>query len=269
MRVSPVLINGEESDGRIPVTDASVLRGDGCFEVLRAYQGRPFEVGGHLDRLEKSAAALRIELPPRRDLEAWIVRAAEAIGDCAVRVVVTRGPSVPGLSGPSLVIVFAHEWDPGSQPARLYPVKAPWHATGAHWDLAGAKVTSYAPNQAATRRAGLEGYDDALLVSTGGLILEGPTFAVAWVAGGVLETPTLELGILDSITRRVVLGEARRLGLEVVEGYWPLRRLESASEMMALSTVREVQPVSQVGELAIEPGPVTEKVAGAFRSLTG
>ena len=55
-----------------------------------------------------------------------------------------------------------------------------------------------------------------------GVILEGPTFSVAWVVGGVLETPGLDLGILDSITRRVMLEMASELGLEVVQGTWDL-----------------------------------------------
>lgn len=269
MSISPVLINGEPSDGRIPVTDSTVLRGDGCFEVIRAYGGKPFELAGHLARLERSAAALGIGLPPREDLESWVHEVASGLGDCAVRMVVSRGPSVPGVDGPPLVVVFAHEWDRGPDAIRLRPVRAPWHSAGAEWDLAGAKVTSYAPNQAATRRSQAEGFDDALLVSTGGVVLEGPTFAVAWVVDGVLETPGLAAGILDSITRRVVLGEARRLGMDVVEGLWPLGRLAAASEMMALSTVREVQAVVGVGDLQIPPGPMTEKLAGAFDSLTG
>jgi branched-subunit amino acid aminotransferase/4-amino-4-deoxychorismate lyase len=74
----------------------------------------------------------------------------------------------------------------------------------------------------------------------------------------------LDLGILDSITRRVVLDDAVRLGIPLVEGRWPLQRLEEASEVMALSTIREVQPISMVGELAFGEGPVTSELARVF-----
>ena len=91
---------------------------------------------------------------------------------------------------------------------------APWHAAGVDWDLAGAKVLSYAPNLSRPAGGlGSAGFDDALLLTVDRLMLEGPTFWVAWVVDGVLETPSLDLGILDSITRRVVLEDAHRLGV--------------------------------------------------------
>ncbi|MDP9145289.1 MAG: aminotransferase class IV, partial [Actinomycetota bacterium] len=129
-----VLINGQESDGTIPVTDSSVLRGDGCFEVLKARSGRLFALDEHLDRLTRSAKILDIPLPARQDLEQWLRSVAESGGDCAVRVVVTRGSSVPGEPGEPLTIVFGHPVNREAGPATLLPVKAPWHAAGAPWE---------------------------------------------------------------------------------------------------------------------------------------
>lgn len=267
--ITEVLINGEVSDGLIPVTDSSVLRGDACFEVIKVYDGVVFTLDEHLDRLERSSVALGIGLPGRDVLTSWITTIANTLGSGAVRVVVTRGASVPGLDDPSRVIVFGHPWTPGEPEARLLPVVAPWHAGGVPWDLAGAKITSYAPNMAATRRAKAEGFDDALLVTTEGVALEGPTFSVAWLVDGVLETPTLDLGILDSITRRVVLTLAADAGLKVVEGSWDIERLADATEVMAWSTIREVQPVVAVGERAWGPGPVSSDLSQRFGEVTG
>lgn len=260
-------INGEPVDGRIPVTDSSVLRGDACFEVLKAYGGRPFGLEEHLDRLEFSARALGIPLPPREDISSWVSTSAAEVGDCAVRVVVTRGGSVPDVDDPPRVIVFSHTWPRPGDTTTLLPVTAPWHAAGADWDLAGAKVTSYAPNVSATRRAQSEGFGDALLVSTDGQMLEGPTFTVAWVVDGRLETTSLDLGILDSITRRVVLNSAREMGVEVVEGSWGLDRLDEASEALAMSTIREVQGVTAIGDRSFDEGPVTSRLAAAYEEL--
>jgi branched-subunit amino acid aminotransferase/4-amino-4-deoxychorismate lyase len=264
-----VLINGEMSDGRIPVTDSTVLRGDGCFEVIRSYGGTPFATEEHLDRLEVSAAALMIDLPPRRLIREWVEKTAADLGDGAVRVVVSRGSGLPGGNDPSRVIVFGHDIEAVSGALRLYPVPAPWHAAGVRWDLSGSKVTSYAPNMSASRRARMEGRDDALLVTPDEIVLEGPTFAVAWVHGNAVETPTLDLGILDSITRRIVIELARSSGLEVIEGVWAMSRLSGASEVMAWSTVREVQAVEAVGALTWEPGPVTADLAARFGERTG
>jgi branched-subunit amino acid aminotransferase/4-amino-4-deoxychorismate lyase len=259
-----VLVNGVEADGVVPVTDSSVLRGDGCFEVIRSYAGRPFALDEHIARLEASAGALDIPLPGRDELRQWIEQAAASCGDCVVRVVVTRGSAVPGTDGDPNVIVFGHRSGKSEGPATLLPVPAPWHAAGVDWELAGAKVLSYAPNMAATRRAVAEGFGDALLVTPEGVILEGPTFSVAWVVEGVLETPGLDLGILDSITRRVMLDMASELGLEFVEGTWDLGRLDHAQEAMALSTVREIQPVSAIGLRRFHEGPVTADLARLF-----
>lgn len=266
--IGTVYVNGERGDGEIPVTDSSVLRGDGCFEVIKAYGGDPFGLEAHLDRLEFSAKALGIPLPSRDDLASWIVTSASEFDDCAVRVVVTRGGSVPGIEDPPRVIVFSHPWQRPDDTARLLPVVAPWHAAGVKWDLAGAKVISYAPNLSATRRAQSDGFSDALLTTADSVMLEGPTFAFAWVVGNLLETTSLEMGILDSITRRVVLELARDLGIEVVEGAWELDRLGDASEALVMSTIREVQPVTAVGDRSFEPGPVTERLNDAFVRLT-
>jgi len=259
-----VLINGVEADGLVPVTDSSVLRGDGCFEVIRSYSGRLFAMGDHLDRLDRSATALDIALPDRLDLGRWVEQVAASCGDCAVRVVATRGSAMPGSTGEPMVIVFAHPLSQGDGPATLLPVVAPWHAAGTDWELAGAKVLSYAPNMAATRRAASEGFDDAILTTVDGIMLEGPTFSLAWVVDGVIETPGLDLGILDSITRRVMIQLASELGIEVVEGTWDLGRLEDAQEAMALSTVREIQPVSAIGRRKFREGPITADLARLF-----
>lgn len=267
--LTTILINGEPSDGRIPVTDSTVVRGDGVFEVLKAYSGSAFAVAEHLDRLEASAARLRVQLPPRGDLEDWIMRCAAEVGDGAVRVLVSRGPSVPGVVGEPLVIVYGHGLAKPESPARLFPMAAPWHAAGEPWELAGAKIISYAPNMASSRRAQEEGFDDALLMTTGGIVLEGPTFSIGWVIDGVVETPGLDLGILDSITRRVVLEACAGEGIAVSEVRAPLGRVATAAEVMVWSTVREVQPVSAIGSHEFEPGPVTAALAESFSTKVG
>ncbi|HEU4917991.1 MAG TPA: aminotransferase class IV [Acidimicrobiia bacterium] len=261
---SRVLINGVESTGFVPVSDSSVLRGDGCFEVIKAYSGRPFALDAHLDRLERSAKALDIAIPGREELSTWVEDVAAGCPECVVRVVVTRGSAVPGVNHDPLTVVFAHEWIKGEVPTRLLPVQAPWHTAGADWELAGAKVLSYAPNLSASRRAAAEGFDDALLTTVDGVMLEGPTFSVAWVVDGVLETPGLGLGILDSITRRVMLELAAELRVEVVQGSWPLDRLDLAQEVLAISTVREIQPVSAVGPRRFIEGSVTADLARLY-----
>jgi branched-subunit amino acid aminotransferase/4-amino-4-deoxychorismate lyase len=267
--ISRVLINGVVSEGLVPVTDSSVIRGDGCFEVIKVYSGRPFALDAHLDRLERSAKALSIAVPGREELSGWIEDVAASDPDGVVRVMVTRGSAVPGAVQDPLTVVFSHDWVRGAGPVRLLPVPAPWHAAGVDWELAGAKVLSYAANQSASRRATAEGFDDAMLTTVDGLMLEGPTFSVAWVVDGAVETPGLELGILDSITRRVMLEIAEDLGLDVTQGAWALDRLQQAQEVLVLSTVREIQPVSAVGRMRFGEGPVGADLARRYGQIRG
>lgn len=264
-----VRINGEVSAGSVPVTDSSVLRGDGCYETLRSYRGRPFALDQHLDRLQRSATKMELTLPARPDLEEWIRIAATEGGDCAVRVLVTRGSALPDEPGDPKVIVFSHTWPVQTDPARFMLVTAPWHSAGQDWALAGAKYLSYAPNMAAARQARAAGFDDAVLRTVDGLVLEGTTFSVAWLVDGVLETPTLELGILDSITRALVLELADDLGIQVSAGRFHDSRLKLATEVMAISTIREVEPVVQVGDSVYREGEITRSLARAFDQLVG
>jgi len=246
----------------ISVLDHGLLRGDGCFETIRMYRGRAFALAEHLERLEASAAQLSLPLPPRQQLAAWVAEAGGG-GDEVVRLVITRG--APNGSVPSRCLVISEPL-PTSQPEsyRLLPVVAPWHPAGVHYELEGAKTLSYANNMAASRRAQEEGFDDALLISHDGMVLEGPTFCVGWFRKGTLETPTLELGVLRSITRAKLLEVAPAFGL-TVQGRFPLERVLGADEVFGMSTIKEMAPISQIGEKHFKMGSQTEKLADAFR----
>ena len=259
-----VLIDGEPGDGRIPVFDDGLLRGDGCFEAIRSYGGRPFALEQHLTRLAASAAALRIPLPPVTRIAGWVEVVAAAGGDCVVRIVLTRGTTVPGHQRPPRCIVISHPIPAPAAELTLLPVAAPWHPAGRAWELSGVKTISYAPNQAATRLAREAGFDDALLLSDSGTILEGPTFSFAWVVDGVLETAGVDLGILDSITRRWVIAESPAIGIKVIEGRFDIGRLTSATEAMAISTVKQVASVRAVGDWSYPIGEVAATLNDAL-----
>lgn len=248
------LLDGTPCDD-VPATDSTVLRGDGVFEAIRSYGGRLFSLGPHLDRMEAGARAMGLALPPRHLLERWCATVAGG-EDGIVRAVVSRGDAVPGSDAPGRCLVLGHPVPPTPAPFELAPVPAPWHPAGRPWELAGVKTTSYAPNLAAGRRARASGASDALLVADDGTVLEGPTFSVGWVRGGVIETPGLELGILASITRAVVLELAADADIAVRTGRFPLDRVLRADEVLAWSTVKEVTPVRAVGDRSFDAGPV-------------
>lgn len=267
--IGHVLIDGERVNphlASVSVFDIALLRGFGCFESLRSYNGVAFRQGEHLDRLERSAASLGLGLPPRNKMEEWVADRA-AVGDCTVRVVVTGGTDERGTGEDMRFIVFAEPLAQIDETVSLLPVEAPWHPDGAVSELTGAKTLSYGPNVAARIHAKAEGFGDALLVGRSGSVLEGPTNTVAWIYYGVLETPELGLGILASVTRQAVLEVARKLGIPISEGRFPLERMLAADEVMALSTLREIQPVVKVGDVDMQVGPLTKKLIAGLREL--
>jgi branched-chain amino acid aminotransferase len=119
------------------------------------------------------------------------------------------------------------------------------------------KSLSYAANMLASRLACEQGFDEALLVTPHGRVLEAPTSSVFWVQGQLVLTPPLTDHILASITRSVVIDVA---GAQ--ERACTLDELAAADEVFLASTTREVQPVAAVDERTFaRSGLVTERVA--------
>jgi branched-chain amino acid aminotransferase len=236
----------------IPATDEGLLRGDGVFEVIRVYDGVPFALEDHLARLERSGANLRLPEVFRAELEAEIPELLEARGgasfDGSLRVVITRGGRRLLLTEPA----------PAKPPGvRLGVVTyAPTRV------LDGVKSLSYGANMLCTRLAQERGFDEALLVTPHGRVLEAPTSSLFWVAGdGTLCTPPLGEHILASITRDRVV----KL-LDVEERSCTLDDLYAGSEAFLASTIREVQSIGAVEDVEFEEGPRTREAARTFRA---
>jgi branched-chain amino acid aminotransferase len=250
-------VNGrivETTEARIPAADDGLLRGDGVFEVIRLYRGTPFALGEHLDRLERSAAA--IELPvDRAHFEEEISALLSEFGEheAQLRLVATRG---------GRRLAFTENLPPYADSESISLASITYSPTEI---LNGVKSLSYAANMQASRLAAARGADEAVLVRPDGVVLEAPTSTIFWVnAEGRLRTPSLDVGILASITRDRLVRE-----LEVEEGSFKLHELEGASEAFLASTVREVQAISAVNEteLAECPGRRTREAVGAFSAI--
>jgi branched-chain amino acid aminotransferase len=243
-QVSPV------DEVRIPVTDEGLLRGDGAFEVIRLYAGRPFALRDHLDRLRHSCDGLRLEAD-HDALEAELATLLEASGpvDGLLRIVLTRG-------GRRILMVEPLPQRPPS--ARVATVTyAPNRI------LDGLKTLSYAGNMLAGRIAKEQGFDESLFVTPHGRVLEGPTWTFFWVEGGKLFTPPLEDRLLASITRARLLEEC-----EVSQCSCTLDDVRAAEEAFIASSVREVMPISVIDdiELPSAPGPVTLEAHALFQA---
>jgi len=239
------------AEAAVPMKDDGLYRGDGAFEVIRLYEGRPFALADHVDRLERSSAAIRLEFDREaleREIDALLTEAGGPDGQ--LRLIVTRG---------------------GRRIAAIEPIPAHAEAlslaTVAYRPsviLTGIKSLSYVANMQATRLAKEQGADEAVLVTPDGTGLEPPTSAIFWVSPeGGLRTPALDVGVLESITRDRLIK-----ALHVEEGTWPIADLRAAREAFLASTTREIQAVSAIDGNALPeaPGPRTREAQEAFRA---
>jgi branched-chain amino acid aminotransferase len=244
------------TEATIPATDEGLLRGDGAFEVIRVYDGQPFALEQHLRRLERSATNLRLPLDleaVRADAHRLLAQAGPGLSHEALRIVITRG-------GRRLLLTEALH--PMPERTRLGSITySPTRV------LDGIKSLSYAANMLASRLAQEVGFDEALLVTPHGRVLEAPTSSLFWVLDGAILTPPLDDHILASITRAAVIQVTG-----AVERACTLEDLRAADEAFLASTIREVQPIAAIDdhEFADGVGPVTartaERVAAHIRS---
>jgi len=245
---------GPTAAATIGLKDDGLYRGDGAFEVIRLYAGKPFALVDHLDRLGRSTAAIELDFDRsalEREIEALLGEAGPVEGQ--LRLIVTRGGRRIAATEPI---------PPHPEAVRLQTIT--YCPTVI---LNGVKSLSYAANMQATRIAKGHGADEAVLIRPDGTVLEPPTSSIFWVSSeGELRTPALTDGVLESITRGRMI-EA----LQVEEGSWPVDDLKAASEAFLASTTREIQAVSAVDGRAFDtaPGPRTREAQDAFAETLG
>ncbi|WP_189060854.1 aminodeoxychorismate lyase [Longimycelium tulufanense] len=229
--------------------DLAATRGDGVFETVLVVDGKPRELGPHLDRLARSAAMLDLPAP---DPSAWercvkaVISAWRGGREMALKLVYTRGPEfgdgTPTAYGMGLPI------GAGALRARVEGVSAltlergfaPEHAGRSPWLLLGAKTLSYAVNMAALRYAERQGADEVVFLASDGSVLEGPTSTVVVANGRTLRTPPPSIGILPGTTQGALFRAAERAGWTTkVERLRP-DDIRGADGLFLVSSVRKV-----------------------------
>jgi 4-amino-4-deoxychorismate lyase len=259
--------------------DEAFLRGRGAFETIRVYDGRPFKLDDHLERLAASSGRLdlpQIDTDTFRDLAGQAIAAAGE-GDVVLRLYLTPGREGEGrptaLAMVSTIPAVLEERRVTGMRMITVPLGLdPNLRAEAPWLLGGVKSTSYAVNMAAEAEARRRGADDAVFLAAGRIVLEGPVTNIWWRRGHELFTPELDLGILAGVTRSTLLEEAEGLGYDVREGAYPVEELAAAEEAFTSSSVREVMPVIELDGAPIgagAPGPAAGELQAALRRAAG
>lgn len=267
----------DKDDAKISVFDHGFLYGDGIFEGLRAYGGRVFRMGLHLDRLWESARALMIDIPiSKEEMDRAVNETLKinGIADGYVRLIVTRGDGTLGLDAhtchnPKVIIVADH--------LALYPKE--YYEKGLEIVTASTirmnpamlgpqvKSLNYLNNILAKIEGHLAGCVEALMLNSKGEVAECTGDNIFIVRHGCLRTPPTDAGILEGITRRVVLELAGKLGIPNQEAPMTRHDVFSCDECFLTGSGAELIPVVKLDGRIIgdgTPGPVFKRLLDAF-----
>jgi branched-chain amino acid aminotransferase len=268
----------ENEQARISVFDHGFLYGDGVFETLRAYRGRIFLLERHLARLRRSCEMIGLVLPVKD--EDWIsifteILVRNGLEDAGLRMTISRGEGElgidPGLCAHPTVVVMAKPF--AAYPARmrkegvrLQLVSVRRNPPSAQSPLI--KSLSFLNNILAKQEAIRAGAYDGLMLNMEGQVTECTTSNIFFATNQRLQTPSGACGILEGITREVVIELARDSGIEVEEGTYTAEDVLQADECFMTNTGLEVMAVSHIGEDPIgqgKCGPMTMHLWRVFQ----
>lgn len=267
------------SQARISPLDYGFLYGYGLFETMRAYRGHVFRLEKHLARLDRSARMLNIDLdaPAKLETAMYDTLKANQLLNARIRLSVSPGeeeqaPNVP-VKGGATVFITARSYAPPSEDvyrrgftamvSRVH--RSPRSPASVLKSLSGLDVLL------ARQEAALYGVDHAILLNDDDLVAEGSSTNVFHVSDRTLFTPAEHSGILQGVTRDVVLKElAPSLGLATKEADVALSDLLEAEEAFLTNSMIEIMPLTIVADRSIgtgRPGPSTRRFMKAYREL--
>ena len=271
----------DKADAKISVYDHGLLYGDGVFEGIRVYNGKIFECDAHLRRFHDSAKAVRLKIPVGpAELKSIMEQTVEANGfnECYIRVVVTRGMGSLGIDpnkcgNPSLIVI--------ADLIQVYPKEMFEKGISVitastlrmHPSALSPRIKSlnYLNNILARIEANDAGVSDAIMLNQEGNVAEATVQNVFIVREGVVMTPTTHDGILEGVTRKVMIDLCAKLGISCVEKSIQKLDMYIADEMFLTGTGGEVMPVTKIDGRQIgsgEVGTITRKLKEAFHKRT-
>lgn len=278
-----IYINGDyfsRDDAKVSVYDHGLLYGDGVFEGMRIYAGKVFRLEQHMVRLWESALAINLPIPISMETLMADVNACVAknkLDDGYIRLIVTRGVGTLGLnpytcSDPQVIII--------ADKVALYPAKM--YEEGLELVTASTirnhpaalspriKSLNYLNNIMAQMEALKAGCVEAVMLNTKGEVAECTGDNLFIVRRGKLMTPPIDAGILEGITRAVVIELAEEAGFEVCETPLSRHDIFVADECFLTGSAAEVIAAVKLDDRVIgtgKPGPITNQLNKAFRDL--
>ena len=270
-----IFLNGQfmpEEDAKVSVFDRSFLYGDGVFETLRLYNGKPFLLDRHLGRLAHSLGSLYIGDP--YNFDQWNEHVRELIirnsaKESILRIQVSRGVGKRGYTSsgnysPTTVISLHDAPPPSDNNTQLDLVTATGILTD-HDPLSTLKTSNKLVNIIAMREAERAGAHDALLLNGKGFATETSSSNIFAILGTKLYTPPLNSGCLSGITRGYILELAIELGIGTTQEDLEYDQLKSCEGLFLTNSVREIQAVKSLDGEPIRQSSLTVQLQQAYR----
>ncbi len=261
----------------ISVFDHGFLYGDGIYETLRAYKGVVFMLDEHIERLFRSASLIDLSIPMSTDAikrAAYKTMKVNRLKEAVIRITVSRGPGSvgldPGLCPEPTLVIFAIRF-------KKYPVQ--FYQKGVRIAVADIrrnysraidpriKSLNFLNNVLVKIEAKKKGAYEALMLNYRGHLAEGTVSNIFFIKDNVLCTPSMKVGILDGITRRIILEAARELQIETHEGSFKPHDINGSQEAFLSNTTMEVMPVAEIISMKKinGPGRITRLLHKAYK----
>jgi branched-chain amino acid aminotransferase len=273
-------VNSRE-EARVSLFDHGLLYGDGVFEGIRVYHGRVFRMVEHLDRLERSARGIALEIPISREklTEALLETVRRSgLDEAYIRLVVSRGPGDLGIdprkckkSAVYIITDKINVYPPEKYEKGLQIITASTRRSRPDTLNCQIKSLNYLNNILGLQEASRQGADEAIMLNDAGYVTEATADNVFAIQGDRLLTSPAWLGLLEGITRGVVMELAPRVGLRVEERPLVMQDIYTADEVFLTGTGAELVPVVQVDGRTIaggKPGPHFRDLLREFRERT-
>jgi branched-chain amino acid aminotransferase len=281
-----IYLNGRWTDRRedavVPLHDHGFLYGDGIFEGIRGYAGRVFRLDDHLRRLYDSARGIHLEIPIScSEMKTLVVEACRRTGDADlyVRLIVSRGSGDLGIdprkcTGGAGIYIIAGAiqlYPPEKYQQGLKVVTVPTRRNRPDALPAQIKSLNYLNNILGKMEANRLDADEGLMLNAEGYVTEATADNVFVVRDGILSTPSPHFGLLNGITRQVVIELASSMDIPVREVGMVVQDLVCADEVFLTGTGAELIPVVDLDGAPVadgRPGPVFSRLLEAFRATT-
>lgn len=270
MRNGFISINGRIQESSIPVLtafDASFLYGFGVFETLRIYNGVPFMLQEHLERMKGAAAKLKIPLDYNYEkIRTYIQELIDyaQIKECVLRITLSKETD----NSSNIVLTYRSVNYEQSSYNKGFTLKCSPVKRNPTAPLVYLKTNNYMENLIEKNLAMSEGFNEVLFLNTYNHVSECSTSNIFFVQDKKLCTPAVECGLLDGIAKGLLTDKlAAAIGLEMEIGKYSLGDLYNADEVFITNSVMQIMPIVKIDNNKIGngiPGPITKSLIKAY-----